>query len=272
MKKTLIFMMTAWFSITFLYGQVSVKKINDPHIQAQQDRMVFKSWGNFLPNPKNFLGININPHYTLTWSYLAPTQNRRYRSGDDIRPLAGGGTQTKRMEYNTSLLLSSNEYKNYSDSLARDATSELYNSSGLFSSLDPMWRLYYSKELDGLINYNLETATSGLTSEQQEYLTRSGGIKWYDDQMLMMQEKLNAAFNQDIDRGSRILNYHHLLLAYRRIQGKWITKIALADQLKGLHHRSKNAESAPTSGYTWTGTSDEEIMRSIMQRTKNKTQ
>jgi len=268
--KYVMLMKLILFTVFFSKAQ-SIIRINDPHIQAQQDRMVFRQWGNFLPNPKNFLGINVNPHYTLTWSYLAPTQNRRYRSGEDIRPFKAGGTQTIRASANLSQMIITNKYKEYTDSLARDATSEIYNMSGLFSSLDPMWRLYYSKELDKLINYNPDEVTADLTSDQVEYLTRSGGIQWYDEQMLLLQEKLEAAFNQDIDRGSRILNYHHLLMAYRRLQGNWITKIMLADKLKGIHQHSDAAKTAPVSGYNWTATSDKEIMRQIIHRTKNKT-
>lgn len=256
-----------------LSAQVTIKKIDDPHIRAQQERMVFKRWGNFLPNPKSYWwtgGININPHYTLTWSYLAPEQNRRYRSGSDIRPLGPTGMQTQRMALNRALKSTSDTYKKYSDSLAKDATTELYNSSGLFSSLDPMWSIYYRKELKGLLDYNLEAIVGGLTDNQRTYLTKTGGLKWYDEQMLLMQEKLNEALNQDIDRGSRIINYHNILLAYRKLQNSWLSKLALAEKLKAIHHRSQVSQSPPKKGFVWHGQTDEAIMRGIMHRIKNR--
>lgn len=261
------------FAIVELSAQVTIKKIDDPHIRAQQERMVFKRWGNFLPNPKSYWwtgGININPHYTLTWSYLAPTQNRHYRSGADIRPLGPTGMQTQRMALNSVLKSTSDLYKKYTDSLAKDATTELYNSSGIFSTLDPMWRIYYQKELRGLLNYNLESIISGLTDHQRIYLTKTGGLIWYDEQMMLMQEKLNEAFNQNIDRGSRIINYHNILLSFRRLQSNWLSKLALAEKLRAIHQRSESSKSPPREGFSWQGQTDEAIMKGIMYRIKNR--
>ncbi|MCL4638330.1 MAG: hypothetical protein M5Z89_05005 [Olivibacter sp.] len=272
MKKFIILSSLVLFSITRLCAQASVKKIKDPHIRAQQQRMVYQSWGNWLPKAKYFLGVQLNYHHTLTWGWLAPSQNNRYMKGADIRPLGPYGQQTQRMLANAALQATSNTYKAYSDSIARDATSELYNSSGLFSTLDPLWRLYYSKEMDGLLNYDLSAIVSTLSDRQKIYLTKSGGIQWYDDQILMLQEKLNAAFNQDIDRGSRLINYHNLLIDYRKLQAKWMSKIALADKLYPLHEKAQQAQSPPSSGFTWNAASDREIMRAIMQRTKNQSQ
>ncbi|WP_312352575.1 hypothetical protein [Sphingobacterium siyangense] len=273
MKTLLLLSLAPFLIVTRLSAQATIKKIEDPHIRAQQERMVFKRWGNFLPNPKSYWwtgGININPHYTLTWSYLAPSQNRTYRNGSDIRPLGPVGMQTQRMTLNTLLMSTSDQYKKYTDSLAKDATTELYNNSGLFSSLDPMWRIYYRKELEELLDYRLESVIGSLTDNQKIYLIKSGGITWYNDQMLLIQEKLNEAFNQDIDRGSRILNYHNILLAFRRLQANWLSKLSLADKLKGIHRHSHITKTPPKGGYSWQDGTDESIMRGIMHRIKNR--
>lgn len=269
MKKLSILMLLLSLSIVKLSAQVTVKKIKDPHIRAQQQRMVFTKWGDWLPKGKYFLGVQYNIHHTMTWGWMAPNQNDRYRRGADIRPLGPAGQQTQRMALNTALKSTSDKYKEYTDSIARDATSELYNTSGLFSSLDPLWRLYYSKELDKVVNYDRNSLISTLSNDQRIYLTRTGGINWYDEQMLIMQEKLNAAFNQDIDRGSRIINYHNLLLEFRKLRGVWIAKLLLADKLKPLYEKNNSIKSPPMNGFTSSRSSDEEIMRTIMNRIYN---
>lgn len=272
MKKLLILTFLLFFSIVKLSAQVTIKSIKDPHIRAQQERMVFKKWGEWLPKGKYFFGLQYNIHHTMTWGWGSPNQNDRYRRGADIRPLGPAGQQTQRMAFNTLLKSTSDTYKEYSDSIARDATSELYNTSGLFSQLDPLWRLYYKKELVDVLNYNRNTVVATLSNNEKEYLTRTGGIDWYDEQMSIIQEKLNAAFNQDIDRGSRIINYHKLMLDFRKIQSVWIAKIILAGKMKGFYEKSEVAKSPPLNGFTWTASSDVEIMRGIMNRISNKSE
>lgn len=270
MKKLTILIFGFSFSMTQLFAQATIKKIKDPHIRAQQQRMVFAKWGDWLPKGKYFLGLQLNIHHTMTWGWMAPNQNDDYRRGADIRPLGPAGEQTQRMALNTMLKSTSDKYKEYTDSIARDATSELYNTSGLFSTLDPLWRLYYSKELDEVINYDRNSLISILSNDQRIYLTQTGGINWYDEQMLIMQEKLNAAFNQDIDRGSRVINYHNLLIEFRKLRSVWDAKLILADRLKPLYEKNNSMKSPPITGFTTSRSSDVEIMRAIMNRIQNK--
>ncbi len=269
MKKLTILSVLFILAVSTIDAQ-TVRRIKDPHLAAQQRRMVFRAWGNFLPNPKSYWwtgGVNINPHYTATWSYLAPTQNRRYRSGADIRPLGPSGHQTVRMGLNTTFKQFSDQYRTYTDSIASDATAELTTSSGIFSTIDPLWRLYYSKELKGLLDYNLPNIVASLSETERLYLQRTHSINWYDEQMLMMQEKLNAAFNQDIDRGSRIINYHNLLLDYRKLQKSWMAKVMLANKMKGIQDRwHKSTGAPPAQGFNRNSTTDKELMEAIMHR------
>jgi len=270
MKKLSILIFLLSFSIVKLSAQATVKKIKDPHIRAQQQRMVFEKWGDWLPRGKYIFGIQYNVHHTMTWGWAAPNQNDRYRRGADIRPLGPAGQQTQRMALNTTLKSTSDKYKEYTDSIAHNAISELYNTSGLFSSLDPLWRLYYSKELDKIITYDRNSLVSSLSNDQRIYLTTTGGINWYDEQMQIMQEKLNAAFNQDIDRGSRIINYHNLLLEFRKLRSVWNSKLMLADKLKPLYETNNSIKYPSSNGFATTGSSDEDIMRTILNRIINK--
>lgn len=200
-----------------------VKIIDDPHIRAQHNRMVFKSWGNFLPNPKNFLGININPHYTLTWSYLAPTQNRRYRSGPDIRPLGPYGEQTQRTVLLFQMQAETTNFSNYADSLGKEAMSDLYHhTGGVISEVDPLWQLYYKRMLKDVYNYNLSKFTTGLTQEEKTYLMENGIIEWFDEEMQRLNERLHGAFDVTMARGSRIINYHRIYTEYQSVMNKWL--------------------------------------------------
>ena len=250
-------------------AQVTVKKIKDPHIRAQQDRMVATKWGEFLPKAKEIFGINVNYHYTMTWSWGAPTQNRRYKNGADIRPLGPAGPQTQRMALNTILQSTSNKYKEHSDSLANTALSELYNNSGLFSDLDPLWQLYYKGELKGVLDYSLANATAELSPNQKSYLTETGVINWFDDEMLRMQERLNGAFDVDMDRGARVLAYHRIMMEYRKILGEWNTHINWAETLLDLRDaETKSKGNAPMDFASWETTSDTELMRKIINEAK----
>lgn len=251
------------------FAQVTIKKIKDPHIRAQQDRMVVTKWGDFLPRPRNIFGVNVNYHYTMTWSWGAPAQNRRYRSGADIRPLAPAGQQTQRMSLNTVLLSTSNRYREHSDSLARTALSELYHHSGLFSGVDPLWQLYYKKELHGVTEHSLHNATYGLEPREQAYLAETGITDWFNGEMERLKERLAGAFNSDMDRGTRVLSYHRILLQYRKIRNLWESHTNWAGTLMELRELSRAGKSdSPMEFAVRHSQSDVLLMRRIIEDAK----
>lgn len=86
--------------ITTVFGQVSVKRLNDPAIVAQHKRMVFERWGDWRPYPKYFLGVQTNFAYATVWGWLAPSRNRDYKNGADIRPLKPSGIQNTMTAFN----------------------------------------------------------------------------------------------------------------------------------------------------------------------------
>ena len=79
-----------------VFGQFTVKRLNDPSIVAQHKRMVFQSWGDWRPYPKYLLGIQTNFAYATVWGMWAPSRNRDYKDGEDIRPLKPTGLQNQR--------------------------------------------------------------------------------------------------------------------------------------------------------------------------------
>ena len=82
--------------VTAMFGQISVKRLNDPSIVAQHKRMTFERWGDWRPYPKYFLGIQTNFAYATVWGMWAPSRNRDYKDGPDIRPLKPTGEQNLR--------------------------------------------------------------------------------------------------------------------------------------------------------------------------------
>jgi hypothetical protein len=59
--------------------------------------MTFESWGDWRPYPKYFLGIQTNFAYATVWGMWAPSINRAYKNGEDIRPLKPNGEQNLRL-------------------------------------------------------------------------------------------------------------------------------------------------------------------------------
>ncbi len=243
--------------------------VNDPHITAQEDRMVITGWGNFLPKPKYFLGVQTNVHYMLTWGWLAPAQNGRYRKGADIRPLAPTGEQTQRMLLNTALLKTNETYTEYVDSLRDEAVSELSYQSGLFSGADPLWVLYYKLELKGVRNFDIEAVKTDLSQQETQYLEETGILEWFEAEMRVLKDRLSAAYNADMERGSRILAYHRILLDYRALFSKWNTHLNWADKILAFRNLSKSKVLTDgTAEFSWTSSGDADLMREVIKKAK----
>ena len=96
MKKTITSLLLL-LSIHQWSGQ-TIRKLNDPAIVAQEKRAVFESWGDWRPYPKyNFLGIQTNFAYATVWGMWAPSINRDYKDGADLRPLKPDGNEVQRL-------------------------------------------------------------------------------------------------------------------------------------------------------------------------------
>ena len=100
MKKILL-ILSFLLLLPFVKGQ-TIKRVKDKHIVGQEKRQVFYQWGDWQPEPKYFLGIQTNYAYAMVWGWLAPSRNRDYKGGNDIRPLGLAGLQNQR--YATTLL------------------------------------------------------------------------------------------------------------------------------------------------------------------------
>lgn len=260
MKRKIILLTACLMASCSLFGQ---KIINDPYISLQEKRMVIQSWGGWRPS-KSFLGLN--PHYQIVWGSLAKSRNRKYRRGPDIRPLRIGGTQSNRTLFLYETKGQVDKLKKETSELQKEAEKEILSTSALTAKADPLWLLYYSKELKPLQNYS--TPLTGLNAEAAMALDGSSAAEWYHDEMLMLQERLQLNLKQDMDRGARILGYHHILLDYRKTQQKWSYALAEASKKKMRLETAKRVtdskESVRVSWKRWNNNSDEGIMREII--------
>ncbi|WP_423128533.1 hypothetical protein [Gaoshiqia sp. Z1-71] len=243
--------------------------IDDPHIKAQQDRMVITSWGDFLPKPRYFLGVQTNIHFMRTWGWLAPSQNRSYRRGKDLRPLGPTGEQTQRMLLNAALVETSNACRQYTDSIRRTAINEMTYYTGLLSEVDPLWRLYYKAELKEVRNFDIQRVKNALNREEIQYLEQTRMLDWFEEQMTMFRERLMVAFKTDMDRGSRILAYHRILQEYRQARSKWDHHLNWANRMLAF---KKKADSSPVLSpdmeFQRDVSSDADLMRKIIRKAK----
>lgn len=270
--KVLLLMTGLLLAVTGMAQQAIT--INDPHIYQQERRMVYANWGNFLPKPKYFLGIQTNVHYMMVWGWLAPARNRSYRKGEDIRPLGPGGEQTQRMLLNAQLLEISRQKKEIADSLSALAQSELYGHSALFAPVDPLWLLYYKKQLKDVQNFNPTSIAGELSAKQLLYLQSSQLFSWYTDQMNVLQDRLKLAFETDMERGARILYYHRLLLEYRALQSRWDAQLTRAEQVwrlksEGEQLRYTSLRDAESPNYS--DLNQSELMHRIIQKAATRT-
>jgi hypothetical protein len=256
--KTLIIAFTMCCLIQASYAQ---KLIVDESIRYQHERMVFKQWdkNKFTPT-SGFLGLN--PYYWLTWG-LHPNYKKT-----DIRPLSGSGPQTQRLGLAAAMKASSNAYNLESDTLRNTSLLEITNHSGALSSADPLWILYYKKELSPVLEYSDHSILVPLPQAVRSKVITEGLLSWYKNELSMLKERIEGARNADMDRGSRILAYHRMLQEYRVLEATWATRTATAQKNINNSVAQEKMKSDPALSKTWTPETDEQIAREILKNRK----
>ncbi len=238
----------------------NIKRVNDKHVRHQQERMVFKQWdrGKFTPKA-GFLGLNYQ--YWLTWG-LHPNYPSR-----DRRPLSGTGFQTQRLALVLAMQQTDNAYKLHADTLRNTALTETVNYTGLVSGADPLWLLYYKKEFAGLLEQGNNDLLAGLPAEVQRYLMDKGIHDWVSEECDHLRERVDAAHTTDMDRGSRIMAYHRMLLEYRQLVARWDTQCSNARQYLALIDRDRRVRQHEAATRP-SGRSDVQIARDVLKNVK----
>jgi len=241
----------------FAMGQT---RIRDESMVNQQERMVFKSWdrSKFTPTP-GFLGLN--PYYWLTWG-LHPNYPKT-----DLRPLSATGHQTIRMGLEAGMQSADKNMELGSDTIRNVALDEISGHAGLFSDADPLWLLYYSSQFRPVTDPDRVDILSGLSPSVKAKLISEGSYGWYMDQVAMLAERLEGSRRTNQDRGSRILSYQRLLLEFRKIQGIWSSKRAIAEKMIRLSAVKSKVSSGHHAGVP-VSISDIEVARKVLSDRK----
>lgn len=256
-KKTIVLLIIAGITQS-VYAQLAIE---DKAMRYQQERMVFKQWdrGKFEPG-SGWLGIN--PYYWLTWG-LHPNYPKT-----DRRPLSAWGPQTQRLGLVGLMNTTSNSYKLEADTLRNTALLEIAGFSGLVAAADPLWILYYSKELRAVLESDPATVLSALPVAVRSKVIAEGLYGWYVDQTELLKERVNGARTANMDRGSRILAYHRLLQEYRQLEATWATRTANAQRNLKLSAQQQKMKSGQVSIDSWTPGSDVEIAKEVLRTRK----
>ncbi|WP_426330082.1 hypothetical protein [Pedobacter sp. R-06] len=257
-SKSIIISLTLFLSASFSNAQ---KSIRDESITYQQERMVFKQWdrSRFTPT-SGWLGIN--PYYWLTWG-LHPNYPKT-----DLRPLGGAGPQLQRLSLAGVQKDTDRSYELQSDSLGNVAKDEIMAHSGLLSATDPLWLLYYSRQLRPVTDFDPLMILKGLPAGTKAKLISEGSFDWYSAEMQMLGERLDLTRKSNQDRGARILSYHGMLNDYRRLLGIWSTRVATAERLMSQGQLQRKLKAQETSIKKWSPDSDLEIAREVLRNRK----
>ena len=237
------------------------KSIKDQSVVYQQERMVFKQWdrNKFTPT-SGWLGIN--PYYWATWAW-----HTSYPKSDK-RPLGPEGPQTQRIGLVGGMSEIDESYKQHSDTLRNTAVLEIANQEGLVSAADPLWVLYYSKELRPVLENTPVSILSGLPIKVKLNVLEGGLYEWYKKELNMLKERIDGARTADMDRGSRILAYHRLLIEYRNLYGTWSSRIAAAGRTIELTKQQKRVKTNQVTLDGWTPEMDVRIANDVVRNRK----
>lgn len=230
-KKILLFL-TIFVGSSLSYGQV--KRLNDPSIVAHNKRMVFESWGDFRPYPKYFLGIQTNFAYATVWGWLAPSRNRDYRDGADIRPLKPTGLEVQRFAELEFQRKEAEKIKLQVDTLYTRNVQDFAHWTSVTVEADPLWLLYYKRMLRPLKEFpeNPQNYIQWQMKDDKTYqnMLANGGIAHLEKELALLKDKYNNSRTLDMPRGKRFLMYHETLIGWR----KFVNQLRAFDQKNNL--------------------------------------
>lgn len=256
-----------------VFGQISVKRLNDPSIVAQHKRMTFESWGDWRPYPKYLLGIQTNFAYATVWGMWAPSINRDYKDGDDIRPLKPTGVQNQRYAQLKYEEEEAKKIKAASDTIYKRSVQDFAHWTSATVDADPLWLLYYKRMLKPITEFP-DTPQSFIEwrlKDQQTYetLNTTGTLKRLQEELDMIKEKYSMSRSMDMPRGKRFIMYHETLIRWRKFVQelrKYNNKTTLLLDYKNI--LKNHLSTALPSG--WTPASDKQIVQNTMQQYKHR--
>ncbi len=270
--KKLSFLKLLVVTVT-VFGQVSVKRLNDPSIVAQHKRMTFESWGDWRPYPKYLLGIQTNFAYATVWGMWAPSINRDYKDGEDIRPLKPTGVQNQRYAQLKYEEEEAKKIKAASDTIYKRSVQDFAHWTSTTVDADPLWLLYYKRMLKPITEFP-DTPQSFIEwrlKDQQTYetLNTTGTLKRLQEELDMIKEKYTMSRSMDMPRGKRFIMYHETLIRWRMFVQelrKYNNKTTLLLDYKNI----LNNHLSTALPAQWTPASDKDIVQNVMQQYKHR--
>ena len=258
MKKLYLFV-ACLFVIISSYAQ---KRITDKAIIHQQERMVYKQWDKDKFDPKwSWWKPNSWAPYAMTWLLHPNYENT------DRRPLKGGGEQTQRLALAAAMQVTSDYYKKQADTLRNTAIAEFTNYSSTIAFADPLYQMYYKKELRPLDNI-VENAFKNVSANVVLYMAESGAYNWYLTEMNSLLDRYNLAKSVDVDRGQRVLMYHRIMLEHRKLAESWSYKLDNAKMMLDYKEKLKNKRENKNFIIENPKTADERL-NNVLERRKN---
>ncbi|WP_297984208.1 hypothetical protein [uncultured Chryseobacterium sp.] len=207
-----------------LKAQFTIKRLNDPSIVAQQKRMVFEGWGDWRPYPKYLLGIQTNFAYATVWGMWAPSRNRDYKDGPDIRPLKPTGLETQRFGELELQRKETERIKMETDTIHKRSVQDFAHWTSATVSADPLWLLYYNRMLKPLREFpdNPQNYLEWGFQKPEVYQTllSTGGISLLKEKLDLLKDKYNISRTVDMPRGKRFLMYHENLIGWRKFSSE----------------------------------------------------
>ncbi|WP_228464267.1 hypothetical protein [Chryseobacterium indologenes] len=235
--------------------------------------MVFQSWGDWRPYPKYLLGIQTNFAYATVWGMWAPSRNRDYKDGEDIRPLKPTGLQNQRFAQVKFQEEETKKIKAASDTIYKRSVQDFAHWTSATVDADPLWLLYYKRMLRPITEFpdNPQNFTEWRLKNQQTYetLNTTGTLKRLQEELDLIKEKYAMSRTMDMPRGKRFLMYHETLIKWRRFVQelrKYNDKTTLLLDYKNIL-KNHSPSALPQA---WTPATDKQIVHNTMQQYKHK--
>ncbi|MGQ2118482.1 hypothetical protein [Ornithobacterium rhinotracheale] len=269
MKKYIVLIL---LGVCFFLSAQPIRRLNDPSIVAQHKRMVFERWGDWRPYPKYTLfHIQTNLNYATVWGMWAPSRNRKYKNGKDIRPLKVDGAETQRLLKAEAMKKEAEKIKVSVDSIHLRTRADFAHITHMTVGADPLWLLYYKRMLKPLKEFpeNPQSNTDwGITNINRfELMKGNGELDKLQKSLDLLKDKYEKSRKLDMPRGKRFLMYHETLIGWRAFK----RKLKEYDERNKLYIEYENAGKLikeVKSTFT-THRSDKEIVESIMQKYKH---
>lgn len=247
-------------------------RLNDEAIVSQHKRQVFESWGDWRPYGKYFLGVQTNFAYATVWGWLAPSRNRDYKDGEDIRPLKANGIEIQRLAQVELQRQEAEKIKIGVDTLYKRNMQDLAHWTSLTVDADPLWLLYYKRMLSPLNNFpdNPQNYTDWRLKDDESYQTllSIGVIKRLQENLDLLKDKYKISRTVDMPRGKRFLMYHETLIGWRKFLYElngFNSKTNLVLDYKKMLDKFRN-----TNKEIALHRDDKEIVASVMQDFKHR--